>query len=228
MDRSEDTRILTALCFFFVIESVGAYDTVFMKIKDVYKITFMRSVMFMTTLGTGEDFLIGFAKGESVQIENTLEQICAFIMKHKMDSVVITTVLDGLVLETSMGFIMTCPNQEFLRIQLIPALAPMQMGDAEIPEFVPFVSEDGEEVNYDEFDDYMETRDEFLERSKKELGEKEFEGMKSSLDNEYYGMIEMLMKEGDTISQVVYDSLTEGQRYHFNKHYNHRNDKVVG
>lgn len=176
----------------------------------------------MTTLGSGEDFLIGFAKGEYVQIENTVEQICAFIMKHRMDSVLITNVLDGVEIETSMGFIMTCPNQEFLRTVLIPALAPMQMGEAEVPVFVPFVSKEDEDENY------METRDEFLERSKEELGEKEFQGMKSRLDNEYYGMIEMLMKEGDTISQAVYDSLTEGQRYHFNKHYNHRNDKVVG
>lgn len=70
------------------------------------------------------------------------------------------------------------------------------------------------------------TRDEYLEEYKVELGEIEFKGMLPSIDNEYFALIEKEVKEGRTITPEVYDSLAEGQRFHFNKHYNHRGDKV--
>lgn len=72
----------------------------------------------------------------------------------------------------------------------------------------------------------MQTRDVFLSEYKEELGEREFKSMFSIIDNEYYALIEKDVKEGRIITQEVYDSLAVGQRFHFNKHYNHRGDKV--
>lgn len=72
----------------------------------------------------------------------------------------------------------------------------------------------------------METRDEYLEKEREALGERDFQSLSHSIDNEYYAMVEKEVKSGNSISQAVYDSLTEGQKYHFNKHYNHRNDKI--
>lgn len=71
----------------------------------------------------------------------------------------------------------------------------------------------------------MQTRDEYIADAKEELGE-DFSGFAVSIDNEYYKMIEIEVKQGQTISQAVYDSFSDGQKYHFTKHYNHRNDKI--
>jgi hypothetical protein len=72
----------------------------------------------------------------------------------------------------------------------------------------------------------MQTRDEFMKETKEELGEKVFSDLYVGIDNEYYEMVESQVKQGEAISQKVYDSLTEGQRYHFTKHYNHRGNMV--
>lgn len=72
----------------------------------------------------------------------------------------------------------------------------------------------------------MKTRNEYLQKAQEELGEKEYKNLSHSIDNEYYLLIENSVKAGNKISQEVYDSLSEGQKYHFNKHYNHRNDKI--
>lgn len=74
----------------------------------------------------------------------------------------------------------------------------------------------------------MQTRDEFLEEAKQELGEQEFLHLSVAIDNEYYEMVEDQVKQGIAISKTIYESLAEGQRYHFNKHYNHRNNMVQG
>ena len=73
----------------------------------------------------------------------------------------------------------------------------------------------------------LKTRDEFLEEAKNELGEREYKELYAGLDNEYYATVESYVKQGKGIEKKVYDSLTEGQRYHFNKHYNHRADMVL-
>lgn len=73
----------------------------------------------------------------------------------------------------------------------------------------------------------METRDEYLEKAKKELGEQEYKDLCVGIDNEYYAMVESHVKQGNSISKQVYDALSEGQRFHFNKHFNHRGDKVL-
>lgn len=93
-----------------------------------------------TTIGFG-DFLYGYAKGERIPISNNVEQICAFIMKHRLDSVKIVSILDELEIETSMGFLMYCRNQEFLQSDLLPSLVPMQQGEVTAPEFIPYVDE---------------------------------------------------------------------------------------
>lgn len=72
----------------------------------------------------------------------------------------------------------------------------------------------------------MLTKQEFMEEAKLDLGEVDFKSMFHVLDNEYYELVEKEVKEGKIITQEVYDSLTDGQRYHFNKHHNHRRDKV--
>lgn len=71
----------------------------------------------------------------------------------------------------------------------------------------------------------IETRNEYLEKAKEELGE-DFSDLVVGIDNEYYALVEKEVKDGKAISQAVYDSLTAGQKFHFNKHYNHRGDKV--
>ncbi|MCK1999791.1 hypothetical protein MZM54_00155 [[Brevibacterium] frigoritolerans] len=71
----------------------------------------------------------------------------------------------------------------------------------------------------------MQTKDEYIKKAKEELGE-DFSSFAVSIDNEYYKMIENEVKQGKTISQAVYDSFSNGQKYHFTKHYNHRNDKI--
>lgn len=71
----------------------------------------------------------------------------------------------------------------------------------------------------------METRDEYFQKEKEALGE-DFHHLTVGIDNDYYTMIEKEVKDGKNISRAVYDSLTEGQKFHFNKHHNHRNDKV--
>lgn len=69
------------------------------------------------------------------------------------------------------------------------------------------------------------TRYEYLEKAREELGE-DFSDLVVGIDNEYYAIIAKEVKNGKTISQSIYDSLTEGQKFHFTKHYNHRGDKI--
>ena len=73
----------------------------------------------------------------------------------------------------------------------------------------------------------MQTRDEYLKKAKEELGERVYADLSSSLDNDYYSHVESQAKQGIPISRFVYDNLSKGQRYHFNKHYNHRGDMVT-
>lgn len=87
------------------------------------------------------NFLFGYAKGECFMVSNTVEQICAFIMKYSLDNVKIVDFLDQLEIETSMGFIMYAQRQDFLRDSLLPALVPMQRHEVKPPEFIPYVDE---------------------------------------------------------------------------------------
>jgi len=74
----------------------------------------------------------------------------------------------------------------------------------------------------------IQTRQEYITEQYKEF---EAEGLQDdfkhfNFDNEYYALVEEHIKAGNTITQEVYNSLTQGQQYHFNKHYNFRADKI--
>lgn len=73
----------------------------------------------------------------------------------------------------------------------------------------------------------LPTKEQFFNEYKEDIGEKEFINLYSNIDNEYYELVEHEVKKGNVITQEVYSSLSEGQRYHFNKNYNHNNDKVA-
>ena len=48
-----------------------------------------------------------------------------------------------------------------------------------------------------------------------------------NFDNEYYDMLVNYVKQGNKISNEVYKDLSQGQQYHFTKHYNYNNDKII-
>lgn len=81
----------------------------------------------------------GVEKKEYV-FEMTPGNIAAFIGAHQLDAqkIILTDQLDRLILDTAGGFIDRCPNQELCR-QILPILAPIQMGEAEAPD-IPIVS----------------------------------------------------------------------------------------
>lgn len=75
-----------------------------------------------------------------------------------------------------------------------------------------------------------QNRKEYIIEQQEELkkeGWKEYEIKEINFDDEYYAIVEDHIKQSGTITQEVYNSLTDGQKYHFNKHYNHRNDKII-
>ena len=97
----------------------------------------------MNKIGCGAKVLFGYVKGERYTIELNPQQIAAFIMQNQFEDTTITNVLDLTEITTIVGgFIMYCADQEFLRKELLPVLAPIQMGEAEAPEFVPLADED--------------------------------------------------------------------------------------
>jgi hypothetical protein len=94
-------------------------------------------------MGDGTLWLVGYTKANyGVRIANTAEQISAFIMAHPYEDAMITDIFDLPEIEVKGGFIQYCRDQKFLGTQLIPTLAPMQMGDVEPPEFVPLEEEE--------------------------------------------------------------------------------------
>lgn len=67
----------------------------------------------------------------------TAENIANFIGKnaYTADKIILTDICDGLICESIYGgFIMNCPDQNLCR-EIIPHLAPMQMGEVEPKEF---------------------------------------------------------------------------------------------
>ncbi|MGE7843623.1 hypothetical protein ACQKNX_22940 [Lysinibacillus sp. NPDC093712] len=91
---------------------------------------------------TGQ-FLYGYVPGEErVCIKNTIEQIAAYIMANRFKGQVkIVNFLDILEIQTMGEFIDFCDNKRFLQNELLPVLVPMQKGEAEVIEFVPFIDE---------------------------------------------------------------------------------------
>lgn len=67
----------------------------------------------------------------------TAENIANFIGEnaYSADKIIMTDICDSLICESIYGgFIMNCPNQNLCR-EIIPYLAPIQMGEAEPKEF---------------------------------------------------------------------------------------------
>lgn len=89
------------------------------------------------------NFLYGYVQGkERVCIENSAEQIAAFIMKQRFEGQVkIVNYLDIIEVQSVGNFIDRCENKRFLNDELLPVLLPMQTGEVEVPEFVPYVDE---------------------------------------------------------------------------------------
>lgn len=92
-----------------------------------------------TPLGYGTDYLFGYVKRKKYIIENTLEQICAFIMEFRDHNVEIKNFLNVSEITTSMGFLHYVSNQRYLAQSLLPALGPMQEGNVEVPKYIPYV-----------------------------------------------------------------------------------------
>jgi hypothetical protein len=81
----------------------------------------------------------GLAEDIQVCIRADAENIAAFIAKYPFAPQITMETLDGyFLLNTSLGFIFKCYDQTYLATQLIPVLAPMQMGERDIPEVVAF------------------------------------------------------------------------------------------
>lgn len=77
----------------------------------------------------------------------------------------------------------------------------------------------------------LETRTQHIKEQRAEIeaaGITYSETLAAELSDEYYEILEYSIKQGGTITQEQYNDLTEGQKFHFNKHYNHRSDKIVG
>ena len=77
---------------------------------------------------------------EEYVFDMTPESIANFLgtNHYTAEKIVLTDMLDRLILDTTGGFIMTCPDQELCR-NIIPLLAPIQMGECEAEE-IPMVS----------------------------------------------------------------------------------------
>lgn len=85
----------------------------------------------------------------------TPEHIANFLGAHQFDAekIVLTDMMDRLILNTIGGFIDQCPDQDLCR-QIIPLLAPIQMGETEAKE-IPMVTMEA-------FDEYGRLEDEMV------------------------------------------------------------------
>jgi hypothetical protein len=72
------------------------------------------------------------------------------------------------------------------------------------------------------------TLQEFLKDRKNQYGDLMTDIVESACINEYYDYIKMHVGGcNGKITQKIYDSMTDGQKFHFNKHYNFRGDKII-
>lgn len=99
-----------------------------------------------------QTYLFAYTQGlpEDIQacIKADDENIAAFIAKYPSAPKITMETMDGhFLLNTSLGFIDRCYDQNYLATRLIPVLAPMQMGDREIPEIVTLSESEYAELN---------------------------------------------------------------------------------
>lgn len=83
------------------------------------------------------EYLVGYVDNQRFYVTNTPEQVSAFVMKYQYKNVMLTDLLDIRLLETAMGFIQFCADQEYLSAKLLPVLVPMQRGEVEATKFTP-------------------------------------------------------------------------------------------
>jgi len=78
-------------------------------------------------------------------ISTTPENMANFLGSHFYDAekMIITDMVDRLILDTSGGFINTCPDQK-LCAEIIPYLAPIQMGEKEAGEILMVTREESD------------------------------------------------------------------------------------
>ncbi|MFD1736202.1 hypothetical protein ACFSCX_06445 [Bacillus salitolerans] len=83
-------------------------------------------------------YLYGYVEGERYNVENNPQQISAFILKNRFKNVRIVSVLDIPLITTIGGFIDYVADQTYLKEELLPVFVPIQRGEVEVPEFVPY------------------------------------------------------------------------------------------
>ena len=78
-------------------------------------------------------------------ISTTPENMANFLGSHFYDAekMIITDMVDRLILDTYGGFINTCPDQK-LCAEIIPCLAPIQMGEKEAGEILMVTREESD------------------------------------------------------------------------------------
>lgn len=83
---------------------------------------------------------VGYEHGEDyykqiIEIEGGTENLAAFIATRKFPSeYTITDGFDNLVLNTNGKMVLSCPDEQFLRDELLPILVPYQLGLEPIPD----------------------------------------------------------------------------------------------
>ncbi|WP_159633302.1 hypothetical protein [Erysipelothrix anatis] len=69
--------------------------------------------------------------------EDTPKNIANFITLNSFHNCTITDTADTLILTSVVGgFVDQCPNQEYLKNELLPVLIPLQLGDVEPQEII--------------------------------------------------------------------------------------------
>ena len=84
------------------------------------------------------EFLYGYVEDKRVLIRNDVEQICAFLMKYRFQNVKITNVLGITEVNTYIGVIDYCADQQYLVSVLNPAYTTMQSGKVPVPKYVEY------------------------------------------------------------------------------------------
>lgn len=95
------------------------------------------------------NYLYGYCRKktlyETFLIENTPEQIAAFIMKFRWGNVSIHNALNSQIIRTQMGDLDYCQDQAYLP-KLLQVLVPMQRHEVDPIEFTPYELNSGEDA----------------------------------------------------------------------------------
>lgn len=101
-------------------------------------------------------YLVDGGERKEFVFEMRPDNIANFLGTHQMDAekIILTDLADRLILDTIGGFIDRCPNQKLCR-QIIPILAPIQMGEEEAKD-IPIISRETYDA-YGRWEDGMVT-----------------------------------------------------------------------